>query len=152
MVRLTDVDEGMRDFLVHFPCPKIALTAFSSPPLLTESRVALVSSAGLRRRSDTPFSDYAIDYRVLPNDAREEIIQDHMNASHDRTGYLQDLNTIFPVDRLDEMAAAREIGSVASYHYSFMGATYPTALESNARRLARIMLKDEVDVVVLCPV
>ena len=88
----------------------------------------------------------------LPKNKQSEIIQDHMNASHDRTGYLQDLNTIFPLDRLEEMEAAGEIGSVASYHYSFMGATDPTALESQARSLAKIMIKDEVDVVLLCPV
>ena len=50
------------------------------------------------------------------------------------------------------MEAAGEIGSVASYHYSFMGATDPAALESQARSLAKIMIKDEVDVVLLCPV
>ena len=54
--------------------------------------------------------------------------------------------------QLEEMEAAGEIGSVASYHYSFMGATDPTALESQARSLAKIMIKDEVDVVLLCPV
>ena len=140
MVKLADLDPGMRDFLLHLPCPKINLNAFNKPPPLAESRVALISSAGLRLRDDAPFTEYAVD------------IQDHMNASHDRTGYLQDLNTIFPLDRLEEMEAAGEIGSVASYHYSFMGATDPTALESQARSLAKIMIKDEVDVVLLCPV
>ena len=95
-------------------------------------------------------SMYSSKYRE--KNKQSEIIQDHMNASHDRTGYLQDLNTIFPLDRLEEMEAAGEIGSVASYHYSFMGATDPTALESQARSLAKIMIKDEVDVVLLCPV
>tara|TARA_B100000886_G_C20282468_1_gene431833 strand:+ start:427 stop:654 length:228 start_codon:yes stop_codon:yes gene_type:complete len=75
-----------------------------------------------------------------------------MNASHDRTGFIQDLNTIFPLDRLEEMADDGEIGSVANYHYSFMGATNPTRLEPEARSLARIMSKDEVNVVLLCPV
>ena len=152
MVRLADVDDGMRDFLQHLPCPDIELAAFNTPPPMRDSRVALVSSAGLRRRDDTPFTDYALDYRVIPAEGRGDVIQDHMNASHDRTGYLQDLNTIFPLDRLDEMAAAGEIGSVADLHYSFMGATYPTGLEPKARSLAKIMLRDEVDVVVLCPV
>ena len=75
-----------------------------------------------------------------------------MNASHDRTGYVEDLNTIFPIDRLEEMAADGEIGSVADYHYSFMAATYPTGLEPKARSLAKILIRDEVDVVLLCPV
>ena len=152
MVKLADLDSGMRDFLLHLPCPKINLNAFNKPPPLVESRVALISSAGLRLRDDAPFTEYAVDYRILPKNKQSEIIQDHMNASHDRTGYLQDLNTIFPLDRLEEMEVDGEIGSVASYHYSFMGATDPIALESQARSLAKIMIKDEVDVVLLCPV
>lgn len=152
MVRLADGDPGMRDYLTHLPCTKIDLAAFHVPPALAASGVALVSSARLRRREDTPFTDYALDYRVLPNDHRDDIIQDHMNASHDRTGYLQGLNTIFPLERLDEMAAAGEIGSVANHHYSFMGANYPAGLEPKARSLAKIMIRDEVDVVLLCSV
>ena len=152
MVRLADLDSGMRDFLLHLPCPTIKLRAFNKPPALSESRIALISSAGLRLRDDVPFTEYALDYRILPKDKQSEIIQDHMNASHDRTGFIQDLNTIFPLDRLEEMAAEGEIGSVASYHYSFMGATSPLGLEPQARNLAKIMAKDEVDVVLLCPV
>ena len=100
MVKLADLDSGMRDFLLHLPCPKINLNAFNKPPPLAESRIALISSAGLRLRDDAPFTEYAVDYRILPKNKQSEIIQDHMNASHDRTGYLQDLNTIFPLDRL----------------------------------------------------
>ena len=152
MVRLADLDSGMRTFLEHMPCPKIDLCAFNEPRSLSESRVALISSAGLRLREDTPFTAYALDYRILPRNERANVIQDHMNASHDRTGYVEDLNTIFPLDRLEEMATDGEIGSVADYHYSFMGATYPTGLEPKARSLAKILIRDEVDVVLLCPV
>ena len=152
MARLADLDSGMRDFLLHLPCPTINLAAFNKPPALPESRVALISSAGLRLRDDMPFSEYALDYRILPKNRQADIIQDHMNASHDRTGFIQDLNTIFPLDRLEEMALAGEIGSVANYHYSFMGATSPAGLEPKARSLAKILIKDEVDVVLLCPV
>ena len=152
MVKLADLDPGMKDFLLHLPCPKINLNAFNKPLPLAESRVALISSAGLRLRDDAPFTEYALDYRILPKNKQAEIIQDHMNASHDRTGFIQDLNTIFPLDRLEEMADDGEIGSVANYHYSFMGATHPTELEREARSLAKIMIKDEVDVVLLCPV
>ena len=152
MVKLADLDSGMRDFLIHMPCPKINVRSFNKPPALSLSRVALVSSAGLRLRDDAPFTEYAQDYRILPREQRANFIQAHMNASHDRTGFIQDLNTIFPLDRLEEMAADGEIGSVADYHYSFMGATHPTGLEPKARSLAKILIRDEVDVVLLCPV
>ena len=152
MVVLADIDPGMREFLVHFKCPDINTNAWCSGPPVNQRRVALISSAGLRRRDDRPFTVQASDYRILPLDKRDEIIQDHLNASHDRTGYLEDLNTIFPLDRLDELAAAGEIGSVADYHYSFMGATQADALEPEVRKLAGILKADHVDTVVLCPV
>jgi D-proline reductase (dithiol) PrdB len=152
MVRLSDIDPGMREFLLHMDCPDTNTNAWCDGPPLRERRVALISSAGLRRRDDRPFTVSAADYRILPLNQRDEIIQDHMNASHDRTGYLEDLNTIFPLDRLVGLAESGEIGSVADYHYSFMGATKATALETEARRLAGILKADNVDAVVFCPV
>lgn len=152
MVRLAEIDPGMRAFLTHYKCPSINTNAWCIGPALNKRRVALISSAGLRRSDDRPFSVSATDYRILPLDKRDEIIQDHTNASHDRTGYLQDMNTIFPLDRLDEMAASNEIGSVADYHYSFMGATQAEALEPEVRSLAGVLKADQVDTVVLCPV
>ena len=152
MVRLADIDPGMRQFLTHYKCPDINTNAWRSGPPLNERRVALISSAGLRRRDDRPFLVGASDYRILPIDKRDEIIQDHLNASHDRTGYLEDLNTIFPLERLAELATAGEIGSVADYHYSFMGATRADKFEPEVRRLAGVLRADHVDAVVLCPV
>ena len=76
----------------------------------------------------------------------------HVSTNFDRTGFQLDLNTIFPLDRLNEMANEGMIGSLASYHYSFMGATDPTQMEDEARTLAGIMKKDGVDAVLLVPV
>ena len=56
MVKLADLDSGIRDFLIHMPCPKISLRAFNKSLTLSQSRVALISSAGLRLRDDAPFS------------------------------------------------------------------------------------------------
>ena len=44
------------------------------------------------------------------------------------------------------------IGSVASNHYSFMGATDPRDMEDDARQLAGVLKSDQVDAVVLLPV
>ena len=44
------------------------------------------------------------------------------------------------------------IGSVASNHYSFMGATDPRDMEDDARHLAGVLKADQVDAVVLLPV
>ena len=76
----------------------------------------------------------------------------HISTNFDRTGFQLDLNTVFPLDRLNEMAEAGTIGSVAEYHYSFMGATDPVQMEQEARNLASILKKDHVDAVLLVPV
>ena len=52
----------------------------------------------------------------------------HVSTNFDRTGYIQDLNLVFPIERLRELEAAGDIGSVGAYHYAFMGATPPTAI------------------------
>lgn len=152
MVRLVDLDPDMRQFLEDYECPDIDTNAWQSGPPLVERRVSLISSAGLRRRGDNPFSVDANDYRIIPVEKRNELVQDHVSASHDRTGYLEDLNTILPLERLAELAVAGEIGSIADYHYSFMGATGPTAMRPAVKRLAGVLKGDGVDAVVFCPV
>jgi D-proline reductase (dithiol) PrdB len=114
--------------------------------------VALVSTAGLKVRSDRPFATDSADYRVIPADKVNEVVMDHVSTSHDRTGFLQDINIAFPLERLMELAVDGEIGSVADFHYSFMGATDPGAMEPAARRLAGIMKQEGVNTVVLAPV
>jgi D-proline reductase (dithiol) PrdB len=76
----------------------------------------------------------------------------HVSTNFDRTGFQQDLNVIFPLDRLREMTERGEIGSVANFHYSFMGATEPEKMEQTVRKLASILKKDEVNSVLLVPV
>ena len=152
MVRLADVEPEMRQFLEDYKCPDIRTDAWQTGPPLTERRVALISSAGLRRRGDNAFSVDANDYRIIPVEKRNELVQDHISTDHDRTGYQQDLNTIFPLDRLTELAVSGEIGSVAEYHYSFMGATNPKKMRPAINQLAGVLEADGVDAVVFCPV
>ena len=152
MARLDDLHPELERFLREFPCPSIDTRAWRPGPPLPRRRVALVSSAGLRRRGDRPFTTSSLDYRVIPFEKRNETVQDHVPASHDRTGFNQDLNVVFPLDRLAELAAAGEIGSVADYHYSFMGASDPERMEPAARRLAAALVADGVDAAIFCPV
>ena len=50
------------------------------------------------------------------------------------------------------MAAAGEIGSVADYHYSFMGATDPLKMKPAVDALLGPMKAEGVDTAVLIPV
>jgi D-proline reductase (dithiol) PrdB len=70
----------------------------------------------------------------------------------DRTGFQEDWNVVFPLNRLSELAAEGTIGSVAATHYSFMGATDPVQMAPYARELAGRLKSDAVDAVILPPV
>ena len=152
MARLEDLHPDLVELLREYEYPDIDTGAFRTGPPIAERRVALITSAGLRRRDDRPFGASAADYRVIPFERRNEIVQDHISASHDRTGFHQDLNVVFPLDRLAELADVGEVASAAEFHYSFMGATDPVHMEPAARRLAATLRADRVDAAVLCPV
>ena len=153
MVRLASIPEPMRGHLGNLPCPTFETAPFVDAPPASERRVAIVSTAGLHRRDDRPFGLGSDDYRVIPGEAKaNDLVMSHVSTNFDRTGFQQDLNVLFPLDRLREMADRKEIGSVADYHYSFMGATEPEKMESAARKLASLLKDDGVNVVLLVPV
>ena len=76
----------------------------------------------------------------------------HISTNFDRTGFQRDWNVVFPLDRLKELSVDGIIGSVVDYHYSFMGATDPSAMEPAARDLAGLLKGDRVDAALLVPV
>lgn len=120
---------------------------------VNEARIAIISTAGLQRRGDRPFSVESSDYRPLLGDtAAADLVMSHISPNFDRSGFQQDHNVVFPIDRLNELAAAGAVGSVASIHYSFMGATHPAKMERVARQLAGLLKQDRVDSVLLVPV
>lgn len=153
MVRLSDLSEFEAGHLLDLPCPVNEDSPWTMPPPLTELRVALVTTSGLSRRDDETFRPGAADYRVIPDDVdSSDLIMSHVSTNYDRSGFQQDINIVFPIDRLHELAAAGVIGSSASLHYSFMGATEPEKMEANARELAGLLKEDGVNAVLLTPV
>ncbi len=153
MARLDKMPENERDHLLSLPCPTFETTPWVAGPSLAERRLALISTAGLHRRNGRPFEVGATDYRIISADTpAHDLIMSHISTNFDRTGFQQDWNVVFPLDRLRELVEQKVIGSLAGYHYSFMGATDPRQLEETARRLARIMQNDGVDTVLLVPV
>ena len=76
----------------------------------------------------------------------------HVAVEYDRTGWQQDMNTIIPLDRLDEMQKSGEIGSVADEHYAFMGAADPLDMLKSAAVAADNMKQENVNTVFLIPV
>jgi D-proline reductase (dithiol) PrdB len=148
MVRAANVPEH----LVELPCSELDRIAATSGPPLGQRRVALISTAGLMHRGETPFGFGSADYRVIDRQDDAPLVMGHISTNFDRSGFAADANVVFPLDRLDELAAAGEIGSVARYHYSFMGATEPEQMRPAAEQLAATLAGDEVDLALLIPV
>jgi D-proline reductase (dithiol) PrdB len=79
-------------------------------------------------------------------------VMSHTSTNFDRTGFQQDWNVVFPLDRLRELGDQGTIGSVADFHYSFMGASDPKLMEPTARVLADLLRRDRVNAILLVPV
>ncbi len=153
MVRLSDLSPALADALRKLPMPEFAATPLAQPPSLSQSRVAIVSTAGLHRRSDATFRPGASDFRIIPGDvATSELVMSHVSVNFDRSGFAQDPNLVFPIDRLREMKASGEIGSLAAWHYSFMGASDPSTMSESGAEVGRLLKRDGVDIALLVPV
>ena len=153
MVRLSDLPAPAAAFLGNMPMPEFDSTPWAPPPALADARVAIVSTAGLHRRDDRKFKGGASDYRIIPADVAEaDIAMSHVSVNFDRSGYQQDPNIAFPLERLREMEANGEIGSVAKWHYSFMGATDPSRMAETALQVARLLKEDNVTAAILVPI
>jgi len=156
MVRLADLHEAeQKAQLDKVPALKKRFTGrpWIKPPALSKARIAIVTTAGLHRKGDRPFGPRATDYRVIPGDTpATALVMSHQSVNFDRSGFQEDHNVTFPIDRLRELAAEGVVGSIADFHYSFMGATDIEALEPKATELAGLLKKDRVDAVLLSPV
>lgn len=106
--------------------PEIPWTPLRKP--LSETTVALISTAGVHLRTDPPFNlNSDPTYRVIPRDAQPgDLAISHQ--AYDRTDALKDINLVFPIERLRELEAEHVIGRLAREHYGF-------GLMGSARRL-----------------
>ncbi len=154
MARLQDLPINERRMVEELDCSGYAhRKPWVEGPPLAQRRVAIVSTAALNLRSDDVFQRDSADYRVIPGDAAPgDIVMSHISVNFDRTGFQQDVNICFPLDRLREFAQDGVIGSVADFHYTVSGATDPSQMEETARDMARQMKADAVDTVLLVPI
>ncbi|MBI2847739.1 MAG: selenoprotein B glycine/betaine/sarcosine/D-proline reductase [Chloroflexi bacterium] len=154
MARLEKLDAESRKFLENVSCPTFENQPCVKGPPLAERRIAIISTAGLHQSDDRPFTrDPGDFYRIIPGDIKSDnLVMSHASVNFDRSGFYQDWNVVFPIDRLRELAGDGVIGSVAGFHYSFMGADDPLRWEQTARQLAGLLKRDSVDGVLLVPV
>jgi D-proline reductase (dithiol) PrdB len=152
-MRLERLPAEMAERLSKLECPNFKTRPWVEGPSLSERRVAIVSSAGLTVRGDRVFRGRDPDYRAIPGTTRpSDLLCSHISINFDHNGFQEDWNVVFPLDRLNELAAEGTIGSAAATHYSFMGATDPVHMADGAKEVAGKLKADQVDAVLLTSV
>lgn len=129
---------------------------------LSESKVALLSSAAIALNDDKPFDQERErnnpwwgdpSYRVIPSRARTGDVKLYHLHIDTRIGE-RDLNCVLPLQWIQEFAEANEIGEVAPSHYSMMGYILDETelLVTTAPSIASQAQREGVDVMLLVPV
>jgi D-proline reductase (dithiol) PrdB len=153
MARLEDIPQPTRDAVVAAPCPAFDTQPFVVGPTLAQRRLALVSSAALIRRGDEPFQFGSAECRFLPASLpAADILMSHVSINFDRAGFQRDLNVVYPIDRLRELAADGVIAGVADTHFTVMGSTDPVGMAATADQIAGQLRQEKIDSVLLSPV
>ena len=135
---------------------EIPWTPVSKP--LRESKVAIVTTAGVHHRWQKPFD--MTDTEGDPTFREIDLtlpISDLMitHDYYDHRDADRDINVVFPVERLRELEAEGMIGELAERHYGFMGHIdgrhIQTLINETAPEVADRFKADGVDVVLLTP-
>jgi D-proline reductase (dithiol) PrdB len=153
MARLEDIPQPTRDAVAGLPIAEPETSPWVTPRPLGDSRIAILTSAALHRRTEMPFPAGTAEFRELPSTlSPADMLMTHVSINFDRIGFQRDINVAYPIDRLAELAAERFIGSVAPTHYSVMGSTDPATMAATADGIAGRLKQENVDAVLLCPV
>jgi D-proline reductase (dithiol) PrdB len=123
----------------------------------SEQTIALVTSGGLYLKgSQPPFDTASIhgdpSFREIPKTARQEDFG-IAHAHYDHSLAEQDINVIFPLQRLIELEREKIIGRVAETHYSFSYVNDVVSLVSDSvPQVLRKLKTASVDILLLVPV
>lgn|SRR5579872_3497103 len=118
---------------------------------LSEATIALVSTAGVHLKSQQPYNvDGDTSYREIPGDVdASDLTVTHTH--YDTSQALEDINCVFPIDRLRELHRDGVIGGVAPMHFGMMGYTLrmQPVLDETAPEIARRIERSPTDAVLL---
>ena len=123
---------------------------------LDQCRVTLLTSGGVSHCTMPNFNPDARNDHRLDELTRDVSSSDfEINDSYyDHRDAEQDLNCVFPIDRLRELAKQNEIGSIAPRFWSgFMGRIYnrTKVIEESAPAFVEKLREDAVDILVAAP-
>lgn len=147
-------DQAMRAHSSSLPGPTFDSPAFVTPVSLPAATVAIVTSAALHTPDDDAFTGGDTGFRLIDR-PRRDLVLGHWSPNFDRSAFAMDLNVVYPIDRLEELAACGVIGSVAPRHVSFAGNQpddVSTIRFDSGPAAAAALRADGVDVVLLTPV
>lgn len=136
---------------------EIPWTPFEKP--LSESCLAVVSTAGFYLEGDDPFDVDSMrgdpSFRTIASDCDVKRLRiAHTHYAHARVD--EDINVLFPVDRLGELVEANVLGRLAPnfFSFGFMGTLTREVIgrpDGSAHRLVRELKAGDVDCVLLVP-
>jgi D-proline reductase (dithiol) PrdB len=113
----------------------------------------MVSSAALIHRGDKTFPIGSSEARAMPGSwDTGDILMSHVSINFDRAGFQRDINVVYPIDRLRDLASAGVIGGVVDTHYTVMGSTDPAAMADAADDIAAGLHAEGCTGVLLLPV
>ncbi len=147
-------DNDIKQMVAGLPTPSFENPAFVTPIELAKATVAIVTTAGIHTTDQPGFTARDTSYRVLDGAARN-LEMGHWSPNFDRAGFAADINVVYPVDRLAELAAEGTIGRVAPRHIAFTGnqdETMTTMRIDSGPAAAALLKADGVDIVVFTPV
>lgn len=117
---------------------------------LSESKIALVSTAGVFLKGDAVFIAAGDNsFRVIPGDAKAADLA-YSDEHYPHACVDADMNCVFPVDRIHELAAEGFIAGAAESHFS-MGFTQELAKirATTIPQIARAVDRVRPDAVIL---
>lgn len=153
VARAEDIPQPTRDVVLNIPCPAFETTPFVAGPPLSQRRIAILTSAALVRRGDKPFAFGSGEARfIAAGTAPGDLLLSHVSINFDRAGWQRDINVVYPIDRLRDLAASGEIGGVADTHYTVMGSTDPAAMDDAVNQIEGQLRQERIDSVLLTPV
>ncbi len=142
--------------------PGSMVTRTSAIPLaplrkpLSECRVTFISTSGVQPRGSLPFDtvhpvgDYS--FRRVPSAARVNELEIHQ-LKYPTAGANRDINVIFPIERLQELAADGVFGGLTENFFTFIGYNMdPERLERTlAEDIAAAVSDEGADIALAAP-
>ena len=123
---------------------------------LSECRLGFVSTSGVQLKGSLPFDvvhpigDYS--FRKVPSNTNPSQLEIHQ-IKYPTSGANLDINVVYPIERIQELATNGTVGSLTNNFYSFIGYNMDARhLEATlAQSLADAFEREQADIVLAAP-